>query len=557
MTSFGGFPSQQLSGPLSLSTLIPIPFVIAASLFCYTAFNLIYRHVLGQHTKRPPYPPGPPSPSFFLGHYGKMPMKKPWFDYMEMEKTYGELIYFRSLWDHIVIINSAQATNEIMEKQARITSDRPFGTALDKFTHWDKNLSLSVYSDMWRYTRRIFHQNFRSEAAVKFHPVQIEKVHCFLRSLLELSQSSSSDKQSHDHSDELVSYISTLSQGIMIKSVYGIEIQSAINEEVPIAAKEFADLADQALLPGGATYRSIPFIHLLAWLVPDVLSEFARAQKRTREITNMLSEGPFEEAMKAWKSGNQSSLVGELMSQGEGQERSVEEVDRIKCMGSTAIAAAADTTASATATFFLALILYPEVQSKAQEELDRVLGPGRIPNFKDRQDLPYVEAIYREVMRWHPALPMGFPHKSTEDMIYKGCFIPKGAILHANVWAITHNPDHYTSPDKFIPERYLNKDGSFNKTYAKISTIDAYGYGRRVCVGRHVADATLWLAMASVLATMNVSRVGGDESEVLDIEKCYTDFSLCHPHMIPGCKVEPRLSKTEFEMALEQAKNEY
>ncbi|THU90803.1 cytochrome P450 [Dendrothele bispora CBS 962.96] len=186
-------------------------------------------------------------------------------------------------------------------------------------------------------------------------------------------------------------------------------------------------------------------------------------------------------------------------------------------------------TVSATATFFLALTLYPEVQSKAQEELDRVLGPGRIPSFKDRQDLPYVEAVYREVMRWHPALPMSLPHKSTEDIIYKGYVIPKGTILHVNVWAINHNPDRYSNPDKFIPERYLNEDGSYNEMYRSINTIDAYGHGRRVCVGRYVADATLWLTMASVLATMSVSRVGSRErggSEGLDIEKYYSNYAL-------------------------------
>jgi cytochrome P450 len=62
---------------------------------------------------------------------------------------------------------------------------------------------------------------------------------------------------------------------------------------------------------------------------------------------------------------------------------------------------------SAIATFFLAMSLYPDVQRKAQKELDTVLGPGKIPTFADRESLPYIDAIYREVMRWHPAIPLG------------------------------------------------------------------------------------------------------------------------------------------------------
>jgi len=62
---------------------------------------------------------------------------------------------------------------------------------------------------------------------------------------------------------------------------------------------------------------------------------------------------------------------------------------------------------SAIATFFLAMSLYPDVQLKAQRELDVVIGPGKLPTFEDRSLLPYIEAVYREVMRWHPAIPMG------------------------------------------------------------------------------------------------------------------------------------------------------
>ena len=60
-------------------------------------------------------------------------------------------------------------------------------------------------------------------------------------------------------------------------------------------------------------------------------------------------------------------------------------------------------------TFVLAMVLFPDVQSKAQEELDRVVGPGRLPTFDDRDHLPYLAAVYNELMRWHVIGPMGTP----------------------------------------------------------------------------------------------------------------------------------------------------
>jgi cytochrome P450 len=84
--------------------------------------------------------------------------------------------------------------------------------------------------------------------------------------------------------------------------------------------------------------------------------------------------------------------------------------------------------------FFLAMTLYPEIQRKAQEEIDRVIGPSRLPGFEDRPHLPYIDAIVKEVLRWHPVAPMGIPHMTTEDDVYEGYLIPKGAYLLPNIW---------------------------------------------------------------------------------------------------------------------------
>lgn len=80
------------------------------------------------------------------------------------------------------------------------------------------------------------------------------------------------------------------------------------------------------------------------------------------------------------------------------------------------------------------MTLYPEVQRKAQEEINRVLGCDRLPTVADRPRLPFVEALVKEVLRWHPVGPMGLPHMSSEDDTWNGYFIPKGSFLMANIW---------------------------------------------------------------------------------------------------------------------------
>jgi cytochrome P450 len=94
----------------------------------------------------------------------------------------------------------------------------------------------------------------------------------------------------------------------------------------------------------------------------------------------------------------------------------------------------ADTTVSSLMTFFLAMSVFPEVQRKAQEELDRVIGSGRLPITSDKIQLPYIEAVVKETHRWHPVAPMALPHCCTAEDTIRGYRIPKGAMVLPNNW---------------------------------------------------------------------------------------------------------------------------
>ena len=94
----------------------------------------------------------------------------------------------------------------------------------------------------------------------------------------------------------------------------------------------------------------------------------------------------------------------------------------------------ADTTVSSLMTFFLAMTLFPDVQRKAQEEIDSITAGDRLPVSADRDNLPYIEAIMKETHRWHPVAPMALPHCSTTEDSIAGYRIPKGAVLLPNNW---------------------------------------------------------------------------------------------------------------------------
>jgi cytochrome P450 len=131
------------------------------------------------------------------------------------------------------------------------------------------------------------------------------------------------------------------------------------------------------------------------------------------------------------------------------------------------------------------MLLYPEVQKKAQAAINAALkDTGRsLPTFSDH--IPYIEALIIELLRWAPVTPLGAFHRLNADDVYQGYFIPEGAVVAPNIWAVMHDQDIYgLDVDELRPERFLNdtEDG-LNENMGGVMDV-AFGLGRRSCAGR-------------------------------------------------------------------------
>ncbi|KAJ8594061.1 cytochrome P450, partial [Rhizopogon salebrosus TDB-379] len=161
-------------------------------------------------------------------------------------------------------------------------------------------------------------------------------------------------------------------------------------------------------------------------------------------------------------------------------------------------------TASVLMNFILAMVLYPHVQEKAHDLIESVVDTNRLPTFQDRPSLPYVDAILRECLRWYPVLPLAIPHSAVESDVYENYYIPKGiqiSVLNL-ARAMCHNEAKYPNSSEFNPERFLSADGTLTDDTVSV----VWGFGRRVCPGRHLAEASLWSAMAGLLAVFKFSK---------------------------------------------------
>jgi cytochrome P450 len=180
-----------------------------------------------------------------------------------------------------------------------------------------------------------------------------------------------------------------------------------------------------------------------------------------------------------------------------------------------------ETVAAVMAWWTLAMVAYPETQSRAHVELDAVVGRARLPNFADYPSLPYIRAMVKEVLRWRPVTPLGGPHRCTEDDWYEGVFIPKGTICLPNVWYMNRDPEIYgENVEHFDPARHLDANGDtpYGSSDAREEGHVSYGFGRRKCVGQHVADDSLFINMAVLLWATKIERKRDASGQLIPLD---------------------------------------
>lgn len=171
--------------------------------------------------------------------------------------------------------------------------------------------------------------------------------------------------------------------------------------------------------------------------------------------------------------------------------------------------------------FVLTMLHHPDIAKKARAEIDYVVGRDRLPNFEDKDKLPYTRAVILETQRWRPLSPIGVCHTSTEDDEYQGMFIPKGTRFFPSLWALSRDTSVYANPDQFLPERHLRTDGSFTKR----NELPTWGFGGRKCSAMHLAEGTLFINIAMLLWAFDFEASIGEEGKSILPSTDYEDWN--------------------------------
>ncbi|KAH9911775.1 cytochrome P450 [Epithele typhae] len=421
--------------------------------------------------RRRSLPPGPKGVPI-LGNIFDVPKDFEWLTYDRWSREYrSDVIYLNLAGTPVLVVNSAEAAHELFEKKSSLYSDS---------VGCDWHFVFMGYGDSWRERRRVFHQYFHPNATIEYRPRTLKVARELLLRLL-------------DTPDDFMVHLRHMAGSLILGTVYGID--TALHA-MAMAGNAGAYLVD-----------TIPMLKYVPAWFPG--AKFKRQAAEWKKATDAMVERPFKAVMNAMAEGKAvPSIVTSLLT-GEEDRKPPETV--ISGVGAAAY--------TALGTFFLAMLKYPEIQRKAQAEVDRVVGSDRLPDFSD--DLPYVTALVKEVLRWQPVTPLAVPHRLTHDDVYNGHLLPAGSVVVGNSWAILHNETVFPEPEEFVPERWIDEYGKL-RPEMRDAELAAFGFGRRICPGRHLALSSTWIGIASVLATFDLQKGVDADGNVIEPEVKYT-----------------------------------
>ncbi|KAF7762360.1 hypothetical protein Agabi119p4_8953 [Agaricus bisporus var. burnettii] len=216
---------------------------------------------------------------------------------------------------------------------------------------------------------------------------------------------------------------------------------------------------------------------------------------------------------------------------------------------------ASETSMTALSTFLLSMLKNRDVQREVQRELDSVIGSEQMPTMSDLPRLPYLSAVIKETLRWNPVAPLSVPRMTTTEDVYDGYYIPKGAIVLTNIYAMLHDEDAYPEPEEFKPERFI-KNGALRDDVPDPEAIATFGFGRRICPGPHIALPFIHLIAASILSLFDIlPEVDADGNPINVVPKFAPSSVTSEPFPFP-CKIVPRGDRNVKELLKEYLDNE-
>ncbi|KAI1774320.1 cytochrome P450 [Hypoxylon cercidicola] len=455
----------------------------------------------------------PPGPKVI-----KSGLRKPWLWFRELNEEYGDVVYLQMGPTPTIILGSAQAAWDLLEKRGAKYSSRPRFIMGGELLSGGMRGLMSPYGSFWRRWRKLLHGGFMQRQSETYRPIQSLESKVLMHDLLTTPE-------------RFRKHLERYAASVIVTVTYGRRVEDVDSDIVVRRNGESMDRLTQVNIPGKYAVERYPALKY----VPSTFAPWkAEVLKQRQKDIQLYTELMDEVTEKMAKGELPTCFARHLLE--EKDNLGMSDLEIAYTAGSP-FGAGVETSAGSLASFLLACVKFgPRFIPEAQAELDRVVGSERLPTFEDLAQLPYIKAVASETLRWRPVAVLGgTPHASTADDVYKGMFIPKGSTIIAPLWSIHLNESDFPEPNEFRPERFIEK-----RDYPGTFGHSAFGWGRRICPGMHLGSASVELNIARMLWAFEVGPAKDAAGKDIEVDIfAFSDGFNSSPLPFP-CSIKPR-----------------
>ncbi|KAJ3674321.1 hypothetical protein LUZ60_004937 [Juncus effusus] len=444
-------------------------------------------------TSLPPSPPSLP----ILGHLHLV--KPPLHGSLSsLSAQLGPILYLRLGFRPVVVVSSVELAEECFTTNDVALGNRPQFPSAKEVTNGFTTVIFSSYGARWRNLRKIATvQVLSSHRLLSSTVARHEESKYLARRLFVGSGDDKSTFKRINVKEIIFEFVLNVIMGILAgKRYYGEEAKDW--EEARQFRKQVEDIA--VLVSGTNLEDFFPFLN------PFV--KFRSAKRKLMGLVKQREEFS-QKLVDEHKVERKKTMIGDLLALQE-REPDVFTDEIIRSLTLSLLQAGTDTSSNTIEWAMSLLLNNPNSLTKAQHEINTVIGTNRLIQESDIPNLPYLRAIINETFRLHPVVPLDVPHESAEECFVGGYKIPKGTMLLVNIHAIHRDPDSWDEPEEFRPERFL--EGSKGKR----GEIITFGMGRRKCPGEGLAMRMIGLGLGTLMQCFEWETIDGKEVDMME-----------------------------------------
>ncbi|NXS91868.1 CP2D3 protein, partial [Jacana jacana] len=413
----------------------------------------------------------------------------------QLRKKFGNVFHLQNCWTNVVVLNGYKAVKEALVHRSEDFADRPYFPVYEHLGYGNKSegkdpdiscssiipgIVVARYGHIWREQRKFTLTTLRNFGmGKKSLEERVVEEAGFLCSAIN-SEGGPFDLR-YLVNNAVCNVICTTVYGDRFN--YGDETFKKLLGLFENSLNEEAGIIPQLL-------NEVPIL----LRIPGVPQKAFQGQKAFMDFVDVL----INKHMETWNPDYTRDFTDAFlkeMEKGKAAEANGFTYNNLRLVTADLFTAGSDTTSTTLRWAILYMLLHPEVQSKVQAEIDKVIGRERSPTMKDQVTMPYTNAVIHEVQRFGDIVPIGLPHRTYRDTELQGFFIPKGTTIITNLSSVLKDETVWEKPNEFYPEHFLDANGQFVKPEAFLP----FSAGRRACLGEQLARMELFIFFTTLL----------------------------------------------------------